>query len=77
MNYLKTKSREYPISELMKNLSADLYPLFIRIHRSYLVNVNLIEKINLKEGYLEVANTQLPIGKTYRNNILENLTIIK
>lgn len=77
MNYLKTISIEYPISETMKNLSADLHPLLIRVHRSYLVNINLIEKINLKEGYLVVANTQLPIGKKYKDNLLENLTIIK
>ena len=77
MNYLKTNNREYPTSELIKNLSVDLFPYFIRVHRSYLVNANLIEKINLKEDYLEIADTHIPIGKTYKKNIFENLNIVK
>lgn len=77
MNYLKTNSMEYPTSESIKKLSIDLYPYFIRVHRSYLVNANLIERINLKDDYIEIADTNIPIGKTYKKNLFENLNIVK
>ncbi|HTL09834.1 MAG TPA: LytTR family transcriptional regulator DNA-binding domain-containing protein [Chitinophagaceae bacterium] len=42
---------------------------FIRIHRSYIVSLNHIDSITKKE--VEIAEKMLPIGNSYRNNLLE------
>jgi len=42
---------------------------FIRIHRSYIVSLNHIDSITKKE--VEIAEKILPIGNSYRNNLLE------
>jgi len=42
---------------------------FVRIHRSYIVSLNHIESITKKE--VEIAEKILPIGNSYRNNLLD------
>lgn len=42
---------------------------FVRIHRSYIVSINHIESITKKE--VEIAEKILPIGNSYRNNLLD------
>lgn len=42
----------------------------IRVHRSFIVNINCVQRIH--ENRLWVADTEIPIGKTYKNS-LENL----
>src|ERR1700712_2097260 len=42
---------------------------FVRIHRSYIVSLNHIESITKKE--VEIADKILPIGNSYRNNLLD------
>jgi len=46
---------------------------FVRIHRSYAVNINHVETINSE--YLIINNTQLPISKAYRDELLGNLKL--
>lgn len=46
-------------------------PLFMRIHRSYIVS---IQKINYVEGnFLKVNEVEIPIGQTYRDTLYETL----
>lgn len=42
---------------------------FVRIHRSYIVSLNHVESITKKE--VEIADKILPIGNSYRNNLLD------
>jgi DNA-binding LytR/AlgR family response regulator len=46
---------------------------FIRIHRSYSVNMNMIEDISPTE--ISVAGTKIPIGKSFREGLLKALGI--
>ena len=54
---LKTFSEHLPAKE------------FVRIHRSYIVSLNHIDSITKKE--VEIADKILPIGNSYRNNLLD------
>jgi two-component system, LytTR family, response regulator LytT len=45
---------------------------FIRVHRSFVVNINYLEKIEI--DYLIVEENKIPIGKTFRESILDRLT---
>jgi DNA-binding LytR/AlgR family response regulator len=50
---------------------------FIRIHKSYIVSISHIEAIKGNEIYLKLgnANTNLPIGAAYKDNLLSVLNI--
>lgn len=39
----------------------------VRVHRSYIVNINRIQRI--QENRLWIAETEIPIGKNYRNTL--------
>ena len=50
---------------------------FIRIHRSHMINKNIIEEIHHKNGknsLLTICGTLLPIGRSYKNNLTSQKT---
>lgn len=65
---LKTTKGNLLTYMTMKNL-AGLLPAdtFIRVHRSYLVNMNHIEVID--KNRLKVAGTDITVGENYRENL--------
>lgn len=46
---------------------------FIRIHRSYIINISKIEAFNTTE--IDIHDRQLPIGRNYKNQVLKILNI--
>ena len=46
----------------------------VRIHRSYIVNISFIERI--RENVAWVAGLEIPIGKTYRNELTEKFRFV-
>jgi DNA-binding LytR/AlgR family response regulator len=76
--YLKLhlESQPKPVVTLlaMKVLEEKLPANFMRIHRSYIVNLDKIVEVNKNRVILD-ADTYLPIGESYRepfNNYLES-----
>ena len=45
--------------------------VFIRIHRSTIVNTSFIQFV--EGNFVKVNNTDLAIGQTYRENLIRNL----
>ncbi|MGD1947868.1 MAG: LytR/AlgR family response regulator transcription factor [Croceivirga sp.] len=73
-NYIKLFSNEMiltpmTLTELMGKLSEN----FIRIHKSYVINFNFLKMIDGNQVILE-NNVRLPIGKSFRNDLLERIT---
>jgi DNA-binding LytR/AlgR family response regulator len=66
--HLKTKQGKHLTHMTMKNLEG-LLPanIFIRVHRSYLVNRQAITLLGRK--HLEVGNERIPIGENYRQHL--------
>ena len=46
---------------------------FIRVHKSYLINVNKIKSFSISESYFTIGNSTVPIGRTYKKSIMEFL----
>lgn len=46
----------------------------VRIHRSYIININSVRKIH--ENRLWTGDTEIPIGKTYKDKIQERFRFI-
>lgn len=60
------------LSKVEKLLPASI---FLRIHRSYIVQLNAIESINFTEGILRIGDKTLPISRQNRKKLGE--TIVK
>ena len=67
--YLKVhlESEDKPIITLlsMKKMEERLPDYFMRIHRSYIINLTKIQEVN-KNRVIMDSNTYLPIGDMYR-----------
>lgn len=74
-----TGEKKFTILYTMKGIENQLpADLFVRIHRSFIINKKMINIINentldLNVGY-SVKN--LPIGKSYRQNLMNDITIV-
>ena len=73
-DYMKvvTDSGQLIINETMKKLQEEL-PVrsFIRVHKSFIISRN---KIKFIEGnYVQVEDKSIPIGATYRNEVLASI----
>ena len=62
-------------SALLKRF-ADLlpYPQFCRVHRSYIVAINKITKI--EDGHVYIQNHNIPIGKNYKDELVKLVKVI-
>jgi two-component system LytT family response regulator len=62
------KKRHCVLSSIGNLLKEDHFQSFIRIHRSYAVQKQFIQKINSSEIILN-NNTAIPVGRSYKENL--------
>lgn len=74
-NFVKCRlasGRVLLVAETLKNLQSQLpTSRFLRIHKSYLVNIAQVER--LSGNVLLAGNHELPVGATYRQDVLRHL----
>ncbi len=72
---IKTAAGQYLLSHSLKVVE-EKFPSshFIRVHRSFLVNKEKIDAI--EESDLIIADTAIPIGKTYREGLMKKLSVL-
>lgn len=73
-DYMKvvTDSGQLIINETMKKLQEELPATsFVRIHKSFIISRNRIKYI--EGNYVQVEDKSIPIGATYRNDVLASL----
>ncbi|MFT6903035.1 MAG: two-component system LytT family response regulator [Colwellia sp.] len=69
--YLKTK--HYMVLQTLTNIIEVISnPLFIQIHRSFVVNLAHVDSV--EKDHLFINNIDLTIGKTYRTDLLSKLS---
>ena len=60
--------------ETMKNMESQLpADMFMRVHKSYIVNISRIKAIN--GNLIELGDIKIPLGKMYRAQVMESLGI--
>jgi DNA-binding LytR/AlgR family response regulator len=70
---VKTLSKEITTQQKISYLEESLPKnLFLRIHRSFIVAISKIESYSATE--IDIGNTQLPIGRNYKNDVLKVLS---
>lgn len=76
--FTHSKGRNYPTSESLKNLETKFYNHnFVRAHKTYLVNLNKVDSVDIQTNKLFIAEEQIPIGFVYRKKILTRLNFLK
>lgn len=76
-NYISiiTKYKTLSFIDTLKNWSDKLNNTqFIQVHKSFIVNVNEVDKIS--GNTLFVADKKIPIGRTYKQELLKTLNIV-
>ncbi|MEJ5265005.1 MAG: LytTR family DNA-binding domain-containing protein [Bacteroidales bacterium] len=76
-NYVvfNTYTEKFTVHSTMKALVTKLPPSFIRVHRSYIINLNAINEIddNIILIRTNEGDITIPIGKAYRENLMNTL----
>lgn len=49
---------------------------FVRIHKSFVVNLQSLDKIDTKERLVYIADESLPIGRTFISGLTERMLIL-
>lgn len=63
---LITPDKKIIIQDTMKSMEEQLPEIFKRVHKSYIINKNRIEKYTAQS--LVINATEIPIGRTYKEN---------
>jgi len=70
---LATEEKEFYIGRTLGKLGEVLLsrPEFVRVHRSYIVNIKHIEQIS--ELYLHIGNKKIPLSKSLKGELFERI----
>jgi len=75
-NYVsfRTSARTHLSLTSMQKMEESLPENFIRIHRSYMVNIHKIDKV--ETGNVVISDKYLPISSSYREKLLQKLNLL-
>ena len=76
LTYAKVAKQLFPTNTHLKILEKVLQDDFIRIHKTYLVNINHIESIHTAENNVVIDGQKLPIGNSYRRAFLDRMPLL-
>lgn len=75
--FIVTNQRRHVINMRLKDLLDRLpHEDFVQVHRSFVVRKSAIEEVNIGEQTLKVAEKSIPIGKTYKEQLLTTLNLL-
>jgi len=66
-----TDTKKYVMHGTMKNIIEKLTTRFVRVHRSYIINIDKIESI--EDTKISMPQKTIPIGASYRDDFLGKL----
>ncbi|HLP74220.1 MAG TPA: LytTR family DNA-binding domain-containing protein [Bacteroidales bacterium] len=76
---LNTSDEKYTIHFTMKAIESQLPTgIFVRVHRSFIVNKTMIQSIRENTLELNLGNTvkSIPVGKSYRDSLLGEINVM-
>lgn len=69
---IKTETQEYIVLDTLKSLENQLPENFIRIHKSFILNLNKVKSLSSKKVTL-ISEHEISVGEMYKSNLLEKL----
>ena len=73
---IHTSKQKYVVHATMKSIEEKLsnFKSFVRVHRSYIVNMLHVETIH--DVHIALKDKQIPIGRSYRTTFIEGLDVL-
>lgn len=72
-----TRSESYTIHSTMKDVETKLGGKdFIRVHRSFIVNIDAIESIKYAMITIEGMDKEIPVGGSYKDSLAERINLL-
>ncbi len=72
-----SEKRSFQIRSSMNQLEEKLNPaVFVRIHRSHIVNIEKVDGVDDVDMVVEVGEKSLPLGGAYKNNLMNRLRLL-
>ncbi|MEJ5103579.1 LytR/AlgR family response regulator transcription factor [Chryseobacterium sp. MYb328] len=68
---IRTAGEEYIVLDTLKSMENQLSESFVRIHKSFIVNLDKVKSIGAKK--ISLHELEIPIGDSYRANLLDRL----
>lgn len=73
--HLHLAEERHLLSSTLKQVEEKLpAAYFIRIHRSYLVNLKYLDKV--EDQYVHLGKKALPIGKSYKSELMQRISLL-
>lgn len=70
----KTKDQQYIAHTSLKSIESRLHhPSFIKVHRSYIVNLRHI--VDIEEGSVLIGKKVIPVSRSHRATLMEHLAL--
>ncbi|HTE34482.1 MAG TPA: response regulator [Chryseolinea sp.] len=75
--FIITAANRYAINMRLKDLMERLPSEdFLQVHHSFVVRKSAIEEVNIGEQTLRVADKTIPVGRTYKEQLLTTLNLL-
>jgi DNA-binding LytR/AlgR family response regulator len=72
-----TDNSRFVVRKSLKEISGLLNPeVFVQVHRSHLVNTHHIISIFINDSFIEVADRKIPIGRSFKEPLLDRLQLL-
>ncbi|NQY05027.1 MAG: response regulator [Flavobacteriaceae bacterium] len=73
--YIITTTNKHLVSYTLKDIHSKMEePSFIRIHRSYVINIHKIDAIS--NGYVIMQSHKLSVGKSYKDDLMSHIATL-
>ncbi|MCD1115708.1 LytR/AlgR family response regulator transcription factor [Chryseobacterium turcicum] len=69
---IKTQNQEYIVLDTLKSLENKLPANFIRIHKSFILNLDKVKSLSSKKVIL-ISEHEISVGEMYKSNLLDKL----
>lgn len=74
--YIFCKNKKYHASHSLKHWADNLpSSMFVQVHRSYIVNINLVDKIS--SNHIEINGIEIPLGRFFKKVFQEAFLILR
>ena len=77
ITYARIDARNFPTNVQLRVLADELAPKFLRCHKKYVVNVDRIESVLIKEEKVKIGDDLLTIGYAYKKRFFKDLNLLK
>jgi DNA-binding LytR/AlgR family response regulator len=77
ITHVRTEQHTYDTQVQLQMLEENLGDQFIRIHKSYMINISYIEAIQPNESSVMIGGETLPIGYAYRKSFFNRIKLLR